>query len=51
VPAVSGIAARMDFSIDGLEDLKIILKRAFVLAINDQTPNVLTLCLKSIQIG
>ena len=33
--AVSGIAARMDFSIDGLEDLKIGLEEAFVLAIND----------------
>ena len=31
----SGIAARMDFSIEGLEDLKIGLEEAFVLAIND----------------
>lgn len=33
--AVAGIASRMNFSVDGLEDLKIGLDEAFLLAIND----------------
>jgi anti-sigma regulatory factor (Ser/Thr protein kinase) len=33
--AVAGIASRMDFSFDGLEDLKIGLDEAFLLAVND----------------
>jgi serine/threonine-protein kinase RsbW len=31
----SGIAARMNFSVDGLDDLKIGLDEAFVMAVND----------------
>ncbi|HEY3373801.1 MAG TPA: hypothetical protein VGK02_01915 [Candidatus Aquicultor sp.] len=33
--AIAGVATRMDFSFDGLEDLKIGLDEAFLLAIND----------------
>lgn len=33
--AVAGIASRMNFSVDGLEDLKIGLDEAYLLAIND----------------